>query len=411
MKCPWKAVCGEAFAPAGDSLVGMRLEQIQAALRDEGLDGWLFFDHHRRDPLAYRVLQFTPGSMVTRRWFYYIPAVGEPRGLVHKIEAQTLAPLPGQHSLYAGWSTLVDGLKTLLGGGRRVAMQYSPNCAVPYVAMVDAGTVELVRGLGVEVVTAANLIQFFEARWTEEQLVMHLEAARKVDAIRRQAFERVGAKLRASERVTEWDMQQFILSRFAEEGLTTDHGPDIAVNANASNPHYEPKQDASAEIKRGDLVLMDMWAKLDRPDAVFYDITWVGFCGTEPPPQVECVFTVVRDARDRAIARVKDAVREKFELRGFEVDDAAREHVRAQGFEEFFFHRTGHSIGTEVHGSGANMDNLETHDERRVIPWTCFSVEPGIYLPEFGIRLEVDVFVGDREARVTGEVQDKLVLI
>jgi Xaa-Pro aminopeptidase len=389
----------------------MRLEQIQAALRDEGLDGWLFFDRHRRDPLAYRVLQFTPGSMVTRRWFYYIPAVGEPRGLVHKIEAQTLAPLPGRHSLYASWSTLVDGLKTLLGGGRRVAMQYSPNCAIPYVAMVDAGTVELVRGLGVEVVTSANLIQFFESRWTEEQLVMHLEAARKVDAIRRQAFERVGAKLRASERVTEWEMQQFILARFAEEGLTTDHGPDIAVNANASNPHYEPKQDASAEIKRGDLVLMDMWAKLDRPDAVFYDITWVGFCGAEPPSHVERVFTVVRDARNRAIARVKAAVREKRELRGFEVDDAAREYVRAQGFEEFFFHRTGHSIGTEVHGSGANMDNLETHDERRVIPWTCFSVEPGIYLPEFGIRSEVDVFVGDREARVTGEVQDKLVLI
>ena len=389
----------------------MRLEQIQAALRDEGLDGWLFFDHHRRDPLAYRVLQFTPGSMVTRRWFYYIPAVGEPRGLVHKIEAQTLAPLPGEHSLYAGWSTLVDGLKTLLGGGRRVAMQYSPNCAVPYVAMVDAGTVELVRGLGVEVVTSANLIQFFESRWTEEQLVMHLEAARKVDAIRRQAFERVGAKLRADERVTEWEMQQFILARFAEDGLTTDHGPDVAVNANASNPHYEPKQGASAEIKRGDLVLMDMWAKLDRPAAVFYDITWVGFCGAEPPAQVERVFTVVRDARDRAIARVKDAVREKRELRGFEVDDAAREYVRAQGFEEYFFHRTGHSIGTDVHGSGANMDNLETHDERRVIPWTCFSVEPGIYLPEFGIRSEVDVFVGDREARVTGEVQDKLVLI
>jgi Xaa-Pro aminopeptidase len=349
--------------------------------------------------------------MVTRRWFYYIPATGEPRGLVHKIEAQTLAPLPGEHSLYAGWSTLVDGLKTLLSGGRRVAMQYSPNCAVPYVAMVDAGTVELVRGLGVEVVTSANLIQFFESRWSEEQLMMHLEAAGKVDIIRRQAFERVGAKLRAGERVTEWEMQQFILTRFAEEGLTTDHGPDIAVNANASNPHYEPKQDACSEIKRGDLVLMDMWAKLDRPDAVFYDITWVGFCGAEPPAQVERVFTVVRDARDRAIALVKEAVREQRELRGFEVDDAAREHVRAQGFEEYFFHRTGHSIGTEVHGSGANMDNLETHDERWVIPWTCFSVEPGIYLPEFGIRSEVDVFVGDREARVTGEIQDKLVLI
>ena len=403
--------CGGVFAAGDDSLVGMRLEQIQAALREEGLDGWLFFDHHRRDPLAYRVLQFTPGSMVTRRWFYYIPATGEPRGLVHKIEAQTLSPLPGEHSLYAGWSTLVDGVKMLIGDGRRVAMQYSPNCAVPYVAMVDAGTVELVRGLGVDVVTSANLIQFFESRWSEEQLVMHLEAARKVDAVRRLAFARVGDKLRMGERVTEWEMQQFIRTRFAEEGLVTDHGPDVAVNANASNPHYDPKQDACSEIKRGDLVLMDMWAKLDRPDAVYYDITWVGFCGAEPPAQVERVFTVVRDARDLAISRVKDAVSKKKELRGFEVDNAAREHIREQGFEEFFFHRTGHSIGTEVHGSGANMDNLETHDERRVIPWTCFSVEPGIYLPEFGIRLEVDVFVGDREARVTGEVQDKLVLI
>jgi len=404
-------VFGEAFASVNDSLVRMRLEEIQTALREEGLDGWLFFDHHRRDPLAYRVLQFTPGSMVTRRWFYYIPANGEPRGLVHKIEVQTLAPLPGRHVLYAGWSTLVDGLKSIIGAGRRIAMQYSPNCAVPYVAMVDGGTIELVRGLGVEVVTSANLIQYFESRWTQEQLAMHLEAARKVDTIRRHAFERVGEKLRAAERVTEWDMQQFILARFAEEGLTTDHGPDVAVNSNASNPHYEPKQDACSEMRRGDVVLMDMWAKLDRAEAVFYDITWVGYCGTEPPAQVERVFTVVRDARDRAIARVKDAVSKKQELRGFEVDDAAREHVRAQGFEDFFFHRTGHSIGTEVHGSGANMDNLETHDERKVIPWTCFSVEPGIYLPEFGIRLEVDVFVGDGEARVTGEVQDKLVLI
>jgi Xaa-Pro dipeptidase len=389
----------------------MRLEEMQAALRAEGFDGWLFFDHHRRDPLAYRVLQFTPGSMVTRRWFYFVPAQGEPRGLVHKIERETLAPLPGSTSLYAGWSTLVDGLRTLLGGARRVAMQYSPDCAVPYVAMVDAGTVELVRGLGVEVASSANLIQYFEARWTREQLEAHMEAARKVDGIRKAAFERVGAKLRASERVTEWEMQQFILERFREEGLYTDHGPDVAVNANASNPHYDPKKDACAEINRGDTLLMDMWAKLDRPEAVYYDITWVGYCGERPPDRYQQVFEIVRDARDRAIKKVQDAVSAKQELRGYEVDDAARSHIREQGFAEYFFHRTGHSIGTEVHGSGANMDNLETHDERRVIPWTCFSVEPGIYLPEFGIRSEVDVFVGDGEAKVTGEMQKQIVLI
>jgi Xaa-Pro dipeptidase len=389
----------------------MRLDEIQAALRDEGLDGWLFFDHHHRDPLAYRVLRFTPGSSVTRRWFYFVPARGEARGLVHKIEAETLASLPGKHSTYAGWSTLVEGLRELLQGARRVAMQYSPDCAVPYVAMVDAGTVELVRKLGVEVASSANLIQYFESRWTREQLDMHLEAAHKIDTIRREAFERVGEKLRARERVTEWQMKQFILSRFGEEGLVTDHGPDVAVNANASNPHYDPKQDACSEIRPGDVVLMDMWAKLSHPNGVYYDITWVGFCGEEPPSEVEQVFTVVRDARDRAIRRVMDAVSAKQELRGYQVDDAARSYIQEQGFADFFFHRTGHSIGTEVHGAGANMDNLETHDERKVIPWTCFSIEPGIYLPEFGIRSEVDVFVGDGEARVTGEIQDNIVLI
>ena len=389
----------------------MRLDEIQAALRDERLDGWLFFDHHRRDPLAYRVLQLTPASPVTRRWFYYVPAEGEPRGLVHRIEEHTLESLPGRCATYAGWSTLVEGLRAMLGGARKIAMQYSPDCAVPYVSLVDAGTLELVRGAGVEVASSANLIQYFESRWTRDQLESHMEAARLIDAIRRASFERVGAKLRARERVTEWEMQQFILQRFSEQGLVNDHGPDVAVNSNASNPHYEPKQEACAEIKTGDVVLMDMWAKLNRPDAVYYDITWVGFCGPQPPAKVERVFTVVRDARDRAIRRVMDGVAAGEDLRGFHVDDAAREHVRAEGFGEYFFHRTGHNIGCEVHGSGANMDNLETHDDRKIIPWTCFSVEPGIYLPEFGVRLEVDVFVGDDGARVTGEVQDKLVLI
>jgi len=389
----------------------MRLDEIQAALRDEHVDGWLFFDHHRRDPLAYRVLQLTPKSPVTRRWFYYIPAQGEPRGLVHRIEEHTLESLPGRCATYAGWNTLVDGLRAMLRGARKIAMQYSPDCAVPYVSLVDAGTMELVRGAGVEVVSSANLIQYFESRWTRDQLESHMEAARIIDAIRRAAFERVGAKLRARERVTEWEMQQFILQRFSEAGLVNDHGPDVAVNANASNPHYEPKQDACAEIKTGDVVLMDMWAKLNKPDAVYYDITWVGFCGSQAPSHVERVFTVVRDARDKAIRRVVNAVAAGEDLRGYQVDDAAREHIAAQGFGEAFFHRTGHNIGCEVHGSGANMDNLETHDERKVIPWTCFSVEPGIYLPEFGVRLEVDVFVGDDGARVTGEVQDKLVLI
>jgi Xaa-Pro dipeptidase len=389
----------------------MRLQEIQAALREEGLDGWLFFDHHQRDPLAYRVLQLVPGSMVTRRWYYFVPAEGEPRGLAHKIEAETLKDLPGEITLYAGWQELIEGLRAILDTARRVAMQYSPNCAIPYVAMVDAGTVELVRGMGIDVVTSANMIQFFESRWTPRQLENHLEAGRRIDKIRGDAFARISSTVRGGERVTEWGMQQFILDQFRAGGLITDHGPDVAVNANASNPHYNPTQERSSEIRRGDLVLLDMWAKLNVPDGVYYDITWVGFCGEQPPAAIENVFGIVRDARNKAIARVKSAVAKKEELCGYQVDDAAREHIRNSGYADAFFHRTGHSIGVEVHGTGANMDNLETHDERRVIPWTCFSIEPGIYLPEFGIRSEVDVFVDETSARVTGEIQEKLVLL
>jgi Xaa-Pro dipeptidase len=389
----------------------MNLAEIQAALKEEGLDGWLFFDHHRRDPIAYRVLKFAPNSIVSRRWYYFVPAHGEPVGLVHKIEAQTLSELPGAMRTYAGWNEMVDGIGKLLGRSKRIAMQYSPNCAVPYVAMVDAGTIELIRGLGVEIATSANLVQYFEARWSQAQLEQHLEAGRRVDRVRREAFELIGAKLRASGHVTEWDIQQFIASRFREEGLFADHDPDVAVNANASNPHYAPKQHSSSVIKSDDIVLIDMWAKLDQADAVYYDITWMGFCGRQPPSAMERVFNVVREARDRAIQCVERAVASKRELRGYEVDDAARAYIRDEGFADYFFHRTGHSIGPEIHGTGANMDNLETHDERKVIPGTCFSVEPGIYLPEFGVRSEVNVYVDEGSARVTGEKQESIVLI
>lgn len=389
----------------------MRITEIQAAIREEGLDGWLFFDHHRRDPLAYRVLKFTPGSMVSRRWYYFVPALGDPRKLEHKIEAHTLDALPGKQYLYAAWDEMVNRLREVTGGARRIAMQYSANCALPYVAMVDAGTIELIRGLGLEIVSSANLIQYFEARWTKEQLQSHVEAARRIDEIRREAFERIGAKQRAGERVTEWDIKTFILDRYQEDGIFIDHGPDVAVNGNASNPHYDPSRESCSEIRTGDFVLIDMWGKLERPDSVYYDITWTGYCGESVPEKIQRVFGVVVEARDRAIRRVEEAVASHSSLRGFEVDDAARDYIRGQGFGEYFFHRLGHSIGTDIHGTGANMDNLETHDERRVIPWTCFSIEPGIYLPEFGVRSEVDMFVDESRARVTGEKQDNIVLI
>jgi len=389
----------------------MDLGGIQQALRDAQVDGWLFFDHHSRDGIAYRVLGLDAQRMATRRWYYLIPAQGEPRGLVHRIESSMLDGLPGEKRQYASWREHFEGLRRLLTGCRRVAMQYSPECAVFYVSLVDAGTVELVRKAGAEVVSSADLIQQFEARWTEANLERHLEAGRKVDEVRRAAFTLVGEKLRAGERVSELDVVRFILERFAAAGLVRDHGPIVAVNENASNPHYEPEEGRAREIRRGDCLLMDMWAKAAAPDGVYYDITWVGYCGAQAPAEVENVFDIVKGARDRAVRFVQEGVRAGRALRGFEVDDAARGYIREQGLAEHFIHRTGHSIGTEVHGAGANMDNLEVHDERSIIPWTCFSIEPGIYLPKFGIRSEVNVFVGEGEARVTGEAQERLVLV
>jgi Xaa-Pro dipeptidase len=387
----------------------MELEKIQHELANQKLDGWLFFDHHQRDPLAYRVLGL-PGRMATRRWYYFIPAHGDPTGLEHRIERGMLASLPGEKIPYSSWTEQLAGLRKLLSGQRRVAMQYSPNCAIPYVSMVDAGTVELVRSVGVEVVSSAELIQTFEARWTPAALETHLEAGRRVDLVRASAFELIRERTRSGAPLQELEVKNFILDGFQRAGMVTDHGPIVGVNANASNPHYEPSEEASSPIRSGDFVLLDMWAKLDRPEAVYYDITWTGFCGDTPTDEMRNVFGVVTGARDAAIKRVESAVAAGRALRGFEVDDVARGFIDSRGFGSYFTHRTGHSIGQEVHGNGANMDNLETHDERRVSPWTCFSIEPGVYLPEFGVRSEVNVFVGEKDARVTGEMQRELVI-
>jgi Xaa-Pro aminopeptidase len=344
---------------------------------------------------------------VTRRWYYFVPAKGEPRGLVHRIEPQKLDTLPGKKALYSRWAEQVDRIRDLVGGARVIAMQFSPNCAIPYVSMVDGGTVDLVRSTGVEVRSSADLVQMFEARWTADQLASHLEAGKKMDRLRAEAFDLIRSRVRDGVQVTEWDVRSHLLQRYREEGLMTDHGPDVAVNAHASDPHYEPKPDQCSEIRRGDLVLIDMWAKFDRADAVYYDITWTGFCGESPREDVARVFEIVRDARDKGIEAVCSGAAKQ----GFEVDDAVRAHIERHGFGEYFIHRTGHSIGTNVHGAGANMDNFETHDVRRILSGTGFSIEPGIYLPEFGIRSEVNVYVGEDGARVTGEIQRDLLTL
>lgn len=389
----------------------MQIQEIQSALRDAQLDGWLFFDHHERDPLAYRVLGLKPPGHVTRRWYYFVPATGEPRGLVHRIETAVLKDLPGPKIAYSRWQEQIDGVRSIVGTAKRVAMQYSPLCAIPYVATVDAGTVELIRSLGVDVVSSAELIQQFEARWSPVMLEMHLEAGRRTDRVRAEAFERVGQLLKKGTAIDEFEVQQFVMKRFAEGGLITNHPPIVGVNANASNPHYCPTEGDCSPIRRNDLLLLDLWAKLDDPDAVYYDVTWMAFCGAEPPPRMTEAFSVVRDARDAGIRFVTESIAAGRAIKGFEVDDTVRGHIEKCGFGKFFTHRTGHSIGRETHGNGANMDNFETHDERSIIPGTCFSIEPGLYQPEFGVRTEINVFVGEGEARVTGEIQRGLVLL
>ncbi len=390
----------------------MDLKRIQESLKREKLDGWLFFDHHVRDALAYRVLGVTPAAHVSRRWYYFIPANGEPRGMVHRIESKMLDAAPGEKIYYSSWREQQDGLAKLLAGARRVAMQYSPRCAIPYVAMVDAGTVELVRECGVEVLSSAELIQEFESCLTDEQYESHMEAGRRVDRVRAGAFQFMADRLASG--VNEVMVRDWVLDEFRKAGLVTESGPIVGVNAHAGDPHYEPTPKTNVPIKARDFVLLDMWARVDQPGSVYYDITWTGFCGA-PTERVSQVFGIVRDARDKAVDTVVSAVAAGREIRGFEVDDAARGHIQAEGFGEQFVHRTGHSIGESVHGSGANMDNMETHDERRIMPGSLFSVEPGIYLDDFGVRAEVNVYLGVRDGKLfagtTGEVQRELVRI
>lgn len=389
----------------------MSIGNIQAALRRDQLDGWLFFDHHRRDPIAYSILGLPAEIHPTRRWYFFIPASGEPRKLVHKIESGALDSLPGEKLTYASWIDQQEKLGRLLAGAQRVAMQYSPYCAIPYISLVDAGTVELVRNAGCAVVSSADLVQEFQSRWSEEQYQQHLAAGKLVDRVRRDAFALIGEKLKASVPVNEYDVQQFVQENFKRLGLCAEHGPIVAVNGNASDPHYEPTRERYSPIRPGDSVLLDLWAKQNTPHAVYYDVTWVAVCGDVVPAKVQNVFEIVRDARKLASEYVCREIGAGKTIAGYQVDDQARGYITQQGFGDFFFHRTGHSIGTDVHGTGANMDNLESHDDRRILSRTGFSIEPGIYLPEFGIRSEVNVYVGEKFAKVTGEEQQEVVLV
>jgi len=388
----------------------MDLAAIQAALRERNIDAWLFYDHHHRDPIAYRVLGLPAGMMVTRRWFYLVPANGDPVKLVHKIEAGHLDTLPGKKLQYSGWQELFENLKTMLAVYRDLAMQYSPNNSVFTVSLVDGGTIDLLRGLGKNIVSSADMVALFEATWSEEQIKTHFAARDSIDAITANAFKEIGKRVRNGS-TTEHEIQQWFMEAFGRENLVTDDPPIVAVNSNAGNPHYEPRADHPVSIREGDLVLLDVWGKKNTPGAVYYDITWVGFVGAAPSGRMREVFEVVRDARDAGVKTVLDAVNAGRRIAGFEVDKATRGHIQKAGFGEYFIHRTGHSIGTDVHANGANMDDLEIHDERQILPNSCFSIEPGIYLPEFGVRSEVNVLVRPQSAEVTGKIQREIVTI
>jgi Xaa-Pro aminopeptidase len=383
------------------------IQEIQNDLRAAKLDGWLFYDFRGRDPIAQRVLQL-PDGMRTRRWFYFVPAKGAPRKLVHKIEAESLASLPGETLYYAAQDELRNNLAKMLRRAKRVAMQYSPKNEIPYVAMVDAGTIELVRSSGPKVVSSADLVQKYEACWSAAQLESHLTAGEAIDRIVREAFQYAAKCVRDKVSLTEYDLKQWILKEFDAAGLVTEEGPDIAVGAHASDPHYAPLPGKSAQIREGDLLLLDVWGKTKTPCSVYYDVTWVGYLGAKVPEKFAKIFQIVRDARDKAINLIRSSVAAGKPLQGWEVDKAARGIIEKAGYGKYFFHRTGHSIGEKIHGNGVNMDGLETRDARHLIPRTCNSVEPGIYLPEFGIRSEVDMYIGEREARVTGAIQTEI---
>jgi Xaa-Pro aminopeptidase len=380
-----------------------RLGAIQTAIRDAGLDGWLFYDFRRSDPIARKVLGLDPARSSTRRWLYFVPARGEPVRLVHAIEPRMLDALPGERRVYLTWQSLETGIREALGGARRIAMQYSPRGEVPYVSRVDAGTIELVRACGAEVVSSADLVQLFDATLDDAQLASHRRAAAILRRLVDQVFAHVAHSLKAGEEVTEASVLAFLEERLEENGLENDHPAIVAVNANAANPHFEVPASGSSPVREGDLLLVDVWAREKAPRSIYADITWTAFCGRRVPDEMLAVFAVVRRARDAVIARARRAFRSGEEVRGFELDREARAVIAAAGHGEHFIHRTGHSIHEEGHGNGANLDDLETHDTRRIIPRTLFSVEPGIYLPgRFGIRSEVNVFHTGSDAEVTG---------
>jgi Xaa-Pro dipeptidase len=385
---------------------------VQSALAAERLDGWLLYDFHGSNPVATRLAGLAgTGQMTTRRWYYMIPANGAPRKLVHAIESHNLDKLPGEKMIYAGREALSDGLESLLDGARRIAMEYSPHGAIPYVARVDAGTIEDIRDRGIDVVSSGDLVQRFEACWDAAAIATHQDASERLYRVKDRAFQAIADRVRAGTATTEYDIQQLMTGWFRDEGIVSDNAPIVAVNAHAGDPHYGPGPTASSAITRDQLVLLDLWAKLGVPGAVYADITWVGFTGSRVPEEQAAAFTAVARARDAAIETAQHAARTGADLRGWQIDRAARTVLQQAGYGDHILHRTGHSLGEEVHGNGVHMDDYETHDDRRLLPGSGFTIEPGLYFDGFGVRTEINMVYGNGTATVTGPSQTAILAL
>lgn len=389
----------------------MDLKLIQKELKKAKLDGWLFYDFHNRDHLAYKILGLE-NKHTTRRWFYFIPAKGEPKKLVSAVESTKLDTLPGKKFVYLPYKELHKLLKKILGSEKKIAMQYSPKNNIPYISLVDAGIIELIKSFGIKVVSSANLVSIFEALIDENGYKLHKEAQKDIDEIRRLAFNKIREAINSNQKLSEYELQQFITEKFEERNLITSSPPIVGINDHPADPHFEPKPNGYY-FKEGDTVLIDLWAKKNFPGAIYYDITWVGFVGNNPPEKYIKIFNLVKNARDAAIQFIEKSFQEKKKVYGWQVDDVCRNVIKKGGFGKYFIHRTGHSIGEEVHGNGPNIDNLETKDERELMPGCLFSIEPGIYIPnEMAVRTEVNVFIhSDYTVEVTGEIQNELILI
>lgn len=392
----------------------MELSAIQKALRHANIDGWLFYDFHNRDAIAARVLKMDTKRFASRRWYYYIPTHGDPIKLVHQIEPWRCDHLPGSKLIYLSWQDQQKKLQNLLKNASTIAMQYSPNNAIPYVSIVDAGTIELIRGFDINIVSSADLVGQFEAHLSDENLSSHKQAAKIMQMVKDKTFKEIGRQIEAGENPTEYAIQSFMHELMQENDMFWEDGPVVAINEHAADPHFEPTRENSFSMKKGDLVLLDLWAKKNSPGSIYYDITWMGYIGENVPEKLEMIFQIVVNARNRALDLVKDRFSKNTPVYGWEVDDACRKVIIEAQYGKYFTHRTGHNIGEQVHGNGVNIDNLETKDERKILPGTCFSIEPGIYLPhqKMGFRTEIDVFIADNKSVIVyGDQQKKIIPI